>query len=422
MLQTKANSNLNKWYSTAIVLMPILNIYSAGISSLGVGDVFGVIMIVFLLINDRGKIKFNERKYSQFAFYGIILSLVLTFIISNYSFAQFILKCMRFIIYTILVVCYGRDKFDDEFGFGLYIKISVIAACYLIIQYLFKTIFSISLPITVPYLKLLYSDATGATYNEQLLQMYSIFGYRAPGFFKEPSHFCQYVVPAVALLLFRSSRDAKRNVAIVIISIAVILSYSAIGYISLMATIVIWFVYTFNSRKIINNLFFLVVGSAALIFLSIKSGALSSALDRVQTINYTHAATGNMRLLRGFYVYKEAPLFCKIFGIGFGNYSAFVDKFSIQTFFDTKLDKYSEYMSAISCVLLNTGAIGLILYIRAIFDVFMRTKLVQKVIFVSFIIVIISTSSFFSASYVLYMTLIVASIDENKDEHRPILP
>ena len=99
-----------------------------------------------------------------------------------------------------------------------------------------------------------------------------------------------------------------------------------------------------------------------------------------------------------------------------------MDKFSIQTFFDTKLDKYSEYMSAISCVLLNTGAIGLILYIRAIFDVFMRTKLVQKVIFVSFIIVIISTSSFFSASYVLYMTLIVASIDENKDEHRPILP
>ena len=408
-------SHLNKWFTIIVILMPILNIYSAGISSLGIGDVLSVVVIPFLLVSNRWKIRSTEKQYSRFALYFVLISFIMTIIISGYSLTQFALKGLRFIIYTILIICFGRDWFDVDYGFKLYIRISTIAATYLILQYILKTFFSITLPITIPYLKLLYTDSTGAAYNEQLLQMYSIFGYRAPGFFKEPSHFCQYVVLSVAILLFKSASNVKRNISLSIIIAAIIVSYSAIGYISLLATIIIWFLYTYKKRRLVNNLFLLVIGSFAIVILSIQSGAFSSAISRINTINYTHAATGNMRLLRGCYVYQEIPFVFKIFGIGFGNYSAFIDTFRIQTFFDSLLDKHSEYMSAISCVLLNSGLIGLGLYISGLIAIFRKTTLVQKVLFVDFVILIVATSSFFSATYVLYMVLLVADIPSNSE-------
>lgn len=408
-------SHLNKWFTIIVILMPILNIYSAGISSLGIGDVLSVVVIPFLLVSNRWKIRSTEKQYSRFALYFVLISFIMTIFISGYSLTQFALKGLRFIIYTILIICFGRDWFDVDYGFKLYIRISTIAATYLILQYILKTFFSITLPITIPYLKLLYTDSTGAAYNEQLLQMYSIFGYRAPGFFKEPSHFCQYVVLSVAILLFKSASSVKRNVSISIIIAAIIVSYSAIGYISLVATIIIWFLYTYKSRSLVNNLFFLVIGSFVIVFLSIKSGAFSSAVSRINTINYTHAATGNLRLLRGFYVYQQIPFVFKILGIGFGNYSAFIDAFGIQTFFDNLVDKHSEYMSAISCVLLNSGLIGLGLYISGLIAIFRKATLIQKVLFVNFVILIVATSSFFSATYVLYMVLLVADIPSNSE-------
>ena len=408
-------SKINKWFTAIVILFPILNIYSAGMSTLGLGDVFGLIIIVSLLISNRWRIRNTEKNYGHFVWYFVLISFILTIVISEYSLTQFALKGLRFIVYTILIIWFGRDRFDVDFGFNLYIRISTIAAIYLIIQYVLKTFFSVTLPITIPYLKLLYTDSTGAAYNEQLLQMYSLFGYRAPGFFKEPSHFCQYVALSVVLLLFKSANSIKRNVSIALIIAAIIISTSAIGYISLVATIILWYIYTFNSRKAINNVLSLVVGSIAIVFLSIKSGAFSSAVSRINTINYTHAATGNLRLLRGFYVYQQMPLVFKIFGIGFGNYSAFVDTYGIQTFFDDLVDKHSEYMSAISCVVVNSGLIGLGLYISGLIEIFRKTTLVQKVLFVNFLILIISTSSFFSATYVMYMVFLVANMSSNSE-------
>lgn len=415
MQGTNNTSHLNKWFTIIVILMPILNIYSAGISSLGIGDILGVVVIPFLLVSNRWKIRSTEKQYSRFVWYFVLISFIMTIIISGYSFTQFALKGLRFIVYTIIIICFGKDWFDVDFGFKLYIRISTIAASYLILQYILKTFFSISLPITIPYLKLLYTDSTGATYNEQLLQMYSIFGYRAPGFFKEPSHFCQYVVLSVALLLFKSASSVKRNVSLSIIVAAIIVSYSAIGYISLVATIIIWFLYTYKNRSMVNNLIFLVFGSFAIVILSIKSGAFSSAVSRINTINYTHAATGNLRLLRGFYVYQQIPFVFKIFGIGFGNYSVFIDTFGIQTFFDSLVDKHSEYMSAISCVLLNSGLIGLGLYIYGLVAIFRKATLIQKVLFINFVVLIVATSSFFSATYVMYMVFLIADIPLNSE-------
>lgn len=413
MHEIRNTTHLNRWYSAIVLLMPILNIYSAGISSLGIGDILGVIIILCLLVSNRGKLQISEKRYAGFALMLIVVSFVLTCVISEYSLMQFALKAARFIVYTTIIICFGKDRFDVEFGVNLYISITVLAACYLIIQFVLKTYYSISLPITIPYLKILYSESTGAVYNEELLQMYSIFGYRAPGFFKEPSHFCQYAAPSIAILLFKSARAVKRNIAIVIIAAAIIISYSAIGYICLMATVIIWFIYTFKERRLFNNIVFMIIGSVALVYISIRTGAFSSALSRINTINYSHAATGNLRLLRGFYVYHELPTLFKFVGIGIGNYSQFIDKYGIQTFFDNLIDKHVEYMNVISCVLVNSGVIGLGLYISALFDIYKKTTLVQKVLFVNFVVLIIATSSFFSATYVMYMVFLIANISAN---------
>ena len=419
-MQENNKTQIKKWYSAIIVLLPILNIYSAGISSLGIGDVFCVIIIVFLLLKNKGKVRISERNYGRFALYFLLISFILAIVINEYSMRQFILKGLRFLVYTILIICYGKDSFDAEFGFDFYINVSVIAAVYLILQYIFKTFFSVTLPMTIPYLKLLYTDSTGAIYNEELLNMYSIFGYRAPGFFKEPSHFCQYVSLSVALLLFRPSLKARRNILITIIVAAIIVSYSAIGYISLIVTIVFWFIFSFRDRRLTNNILIMVIGTVSLVWLSVASGAYSSAVSRIQTINYTYAATGNLRLLRGFYVYKEMPTLFKIIGIGCGNYSAFIDKFGIQTFFDGRVDKHVEYMSAISCVLVNSGIIGIGLFFAGLIEIFRKTNLIQKILFVNFIILLVATSSFFSAIYVLYMVFLVADMSSSRDARNTI--
>lgn len=404
--------NLNNTYTILIILMPILNIYSFGVNNLGIGDLLATILFLLLFISSRGKISLNNNKYGYFAFYFVFVSFCLLFLLPEYSLWQFFSKCFRFGLYTALIFCFAKNRFNVKFGIKIYIYVSAFAAIYLIIQYFCKTFFSISLPILIPFLNVMFSDLTGEAYSERLLNMYSLFGYRAPGFFMEPAHFCQYVMPSVVVLLFCTISGVKRNIALLLMITSIILSYSAIGFVSLVSTFLIWYFYTFKQRLISNNLIVLILGLTAAVYISIATGAFASALSRIETIQSTQAATGNLRLLRGFYVYNEVPLVYKIIGIGCGNYSAFIDKFNINTFFDLRIDRYSEYMSTISTVLLNSGVIGIVLYINSLISIYRKTSIMQKVLFVDFIIIITATSSFFSALYVFYMVFLIVNSPE----------
>lgn len=406
----KAFKRIINIYSVFIVLFPILNIYSIGIPSVGIGDGMAVLFLLYLTAI-RQPIKTTEyHYYSLFFLYIIIISLFLTVFNMNYSFSETVIKCFKFAVYTYFAICLSNDYLDVPKCFKWYINISLIASLYLIIQYLMESFMSIVLPMTIPFLYLMYGNITGREYESVYLpNIIKYEQYRASGFFLEPAQFCQYVIISVVILLCYKDGIKHRKLKLLIISLAILFSFSAIGYYMLIATFVSWYILNAKRKMTIRNMLLGIIGVVAGIIVSIKSGAWSSAMERVDTISYSHAATGNMRLLRGVIAYREFPFFYKVFGIGAGNYSAFINQYNIHTFIDNVIDRNIEYMSAISTVLVYGGIIGIFLYVGALTEMVKKASKIQKIFFVVFLILIISTNSFLSAIYVAFIVLITNS-------------
>jgi len=405
-IKLNSNSVLENYCTFLVAFMPILNIYCIFTASLGIGDLFAVGAFFLLILGKKRTMYIRSKMYMIFVAYMILISMILTLVIPTYSIGEMSTKCIKLVVYSILAVSIIPMYWKASKGKNLFINITFIAAVYLIAQYILHVFARVDLPMAIPFLKTLYNNTSGSQYNGDMLNMYARFGYRASGFFLEPSHFCQYAVIGFVFLVFSENKKRIDKIKLAVITTAMIASFSAIGYFMIMATVFVWFFYTFKQRSAAINFLLMLIGAVSIVFISIKTGAYDSAMERVSTIQDNEVATGSLRLLRGFIVYRETPGVFKYIGIGCGNYVGFVSHFSISTFFDSRIGANSEYMSTISTILLNGGIIGLVLYFCSIFQIMKKTSIIKKAIFANFIIILVATASFFSLTYVVFLSLL----------------
>lgn len=407
MLNVKEN-RANLLFTACIVWFPILNIYSSGVSGLGLGDVILLLFSLSFMFIDK-KLAIDRTGYWRFMFYIIGISMLLTLMISSYQITETITKLGKMSLYALIICQMSKKHFCVEQGLRLYINTSFIAAVYLLAQVILHMATGIYLPINLPFLTLANMEA-GSTYYQSMVSGYEIFGFRYSGFFMEPAQFCQYTIYAIAIILFADEIGLlikRKTLKLAAICIGTIMSFSAMGYV---LVLIVWIVWIFkrseNAKSFIRKATVIIIAAIVLVYVSIKTGAFNSMQARVVGISGSGITSGNMRILRGFEIYAEEPLFFKIFGIGAGNFSAFMQKYEISTRYDRFIPMTNEYMSGISTVLVYGGIVGLILFSIPIIRLLKPNKSITRSMMLVLLLILFSSSSLISAGFTTPMVLI----------------
>lgn len=433
MLNVKEN-RVNLLFTACIVWLPILNIYSSGVSGLGLGDIILVLFSLGFILVEK-KLEIDRTGYWRFMLYIIGLSILLTLLISGYQISETITKLAKMSLYALIICQMSKRHFCVEQGLRLYINTSFIAAVYLLAQAMLHMATGIYLPLNLPFLTLANMEV-GGTYYQSMVSGYEIFGFRYSGFFMEPAQFCQYTVYAVAILLFADEIGLtirRKALKLAVICIGTIMSFSAMGYVLVLVVWVVWMLKRSESvESFVRKTAIIVIAAIVLIYVSIKTGAFDSMQARVAGISGSGITSGNMRILRGFEIYAEEPLIFKIFGIGAGNFSAFMQKFRISTRYDRFIPMTNEYMSGISTVLVYGGVVGLMLFLVPIIRFLKVKAFITRSMMLILLLILFSSSSLISAGFTTPMVLIYcltmlireteANFEKSRYENRYVSP
>lgn len=408
MKKIKIERGLRKIYTLLIALMPILNIYATKwINSLGVGEFLGIIILLVLCFwEHKYKIVIQNKYYWLFVLYLSLNSLILTVLIPDYLFSETIIRIFKTLFYTSIIFLFSYQYFDLQYFEKIYLQITFFASIYLLLQYFVYKLIGINLPTVLPNTNLL-NIASSEEFKITLLRRYK-YEYRPSGFFTEPSHFCQFVIYSVPIILTRSRKSMWHYIVLILTTIAILISGSAIGYVCLTVIISIWLI----SAKKMRTRFTIFVMAIVFAIISIKYGFLEKALYRFSTVKTIGASTGTLRLLRGFIVFNALPFGYKIFGIGAGNYAAFINAYNIVTMFDNTLERENEYMNTISMLFVYGGIVGAMLYIYALCQIIRKANRLQIMCFAILLLLIVSSNIFYTATYIMPMLLISNKINE----------
>ncbi|AHM57291.1 hypothetical protein EAL2_c20100 [Peptoclostridium acidaminophilum DSM 3953] len=267
----------------------------------------------------------------------------------------------------MVIIIIGDRYFDIRLGAKLYTIIAFVNSLYLFMQYIAYNFAGIVLPWYIKWLPIKQGTRLIEDYNN----IFSQYGYRPSGFFFEPAHFTHYVIPALLLVLFYKEsivqNDNRKNIVLsIIFTIALLLSGSGSAVVM---TFIVWSMWAFNKFKISLKHIFRVIIIVFLIVGVIQIPIVESSINRV--MSDSNLSTKNVRVMRGFAVYRGIELPNKIFGVGYGNYATYIGAKNIQTEYDLG---ESTYVNTMAYVLVGTGIFGFLLYLLIYYDLFKKTK------------------------------------------------
>lgn len=356
-----------------VVVSPILAPYNSGISFLILPELLFILLLPIILFDYlTNNHKLEKNKYNNLLlFYYIInfLALLAYFYQPSFSLNEFLKASLRMGFYIFLILFISNRYFDFKIGMKFYEFFATIASIYLIIQTISFYKFSYILPWYIPRLSM-HSE----TYlNANFEQLFSHF-YRPSSFFIEPAHFAQYVLPILMYELFINNKsNYKRLFIAILITAALVLSTSGTGIIVATILWIYWFIKRLTQLNKTNIIKVFIIIFASILFINFNqmdSNIISKSVDRLSLQN--PMSSTNIRVTRGFVVYSQMPLSYKLFGIGFGNYGAYVENNNITTIYD--LEGNSVWVNAGAYVLTGSGILGFIFLILTLVYFIKKTE------------------------------------------------
>lgn len=411
----------SKFITASIIIFPILNTSHIRNLNYGYGDLLLVLVLLLVKFTTYKSISIHKEN-SLFWIFVIYLGAVSFFCclsIPKFSIASFVKPFFRYFFYAYYI--YGFKKyFNINLAVDIYIKVCLIESVYLIIQFVLTVAFGLVLPYVCPFLNMEYG-MNGAEYNQQLYNTFLyIDGIRGVGFFPEPSHFAQYTIFSLIFLLYRKNKSFSDCVIFFVILIAFILTRSGIGMATLSIVFAIYFcmIKYVNKEKLMKRFAVIVVCLPIVVIMCQKLEILNFIMSRINSIFETqYAVSGNLRLLRGYIIFMKSPLFAKMFGIGCGNFANFINGFNIVTFFDTQMDKTSEFMNGVSTVLIRSGIVGTSILTLYFCGRYIKMKKINRILFLVWCIFMCLENFFFTPKFVLFLCFINANFDDLREKY-----
>lgn len=401
-------SKLKSWI---LALLPIIGIYSlAGANISNIWLILIVIYGIYRSAKKNGRIYLGKIDKTLLLFwaYTIFVSIINCLFSGNVDLRDITVKYVHVTCFILIIAVFRTITFDKNIDTEPFIKVALVSSCFLIVQFILYNFLGIKLYGV--------SEAFRTNITEDIT--------RPSSFFVEPAHFCRYIMLPLFILLFRSSSPKKMNKAL-LISVAVVLSKSSIGYIGLSAIWLAWIFIEVSKRRMSHNRFaksliLITLAIAVCIWVDSRFDILSFAIEHISELNMKQISSGNLRVFRGFWIWREEDLLHQIFGVGMANVNNYLIKNGIRTIFDGQLELGCEYMSAVSYVLVMNGIVGLSIFFSALFCLFHKSENTEKVLIFVFVLLMLSNEEFQSVDFMnIWIYLLVEYTSRGKQKETP---
>lgn len=374
-------------------MLPFFASYASGIPGFSVADVLLVVCCAFAIVDRNSK-----RINGYFVFPTLIV--VALFLITLFNsltvmlqrrpeLDNILIRTIRYFFYLAIVAICSRRKLNLEMCRRWIKCICLIATCYILAQYILYTFAGIILRGYLPFLKLYVGGYATTDYSSLYESMY-----RPTSFFLEPAHYARYMLIGVALYLFDGNNLTLRQiVAAVFISVGILISTSAQGYVLLA---LLWLLCLFIRTKTIESknlrtmVYLVCILLPIILFAIVQFPFVQHTLLRAFNIDATNLANENTAFgarIGGFEYYLNLPTVYQVIGMGFG----VVPK--------------SVWMSSAAYWLYGSGFIVFALYITYALRCLVSSHGSAKIIGLLFLALFFTDDSFYSYMCVLFISL-----------------
>lgn len=228
---------------------------------------------------------------------------------------------------------------------------------------------------------------------------------RSSSFFSEPSQLAQFLLPLLAVELFYD-KEKYHFLFAVIIGTTLLLLRSGNGLLGMMAILFFLLPYYYKKREASKWLSF----SAILLLISIvgyyyiNSDIGGMLLERQSELTSTYeggSRSGFLRVWRGLYVYGNYSFFEKILGCP----NEDTQLFHVYASGMQMVESAELYFNAFQKILLNTGIIGLGMFIFIITRLWRGNSVCGKALLGSFIVLSLISAIYMSHTMILFLVL-----------------
>lgn len=390
------NSKLKNITTFAVCLSPVLCIYRV----LGVFMLGEVVLIMLLFANILASLNANRPiSYKQGA---IFLFAIAIFLISGLGYlvngveTAVLPRLIRLLFCLFVAALIGGYYFDYKSA-KKYIIFFAIAATALII---FQKIYHDATGDFVYFLSRnnIYSSIYNSSYFKNVETLST---YRPMSIFLEPSHYCQYILFALAIVLFKFKLSVKDILIAAFLSIGIFISTSSTGVI---LCLVLWAIYLFTIVKdSIKNgsfnlkVFFIIalVIVATIAILSQFGDRFLFAIQRIYNPNSSSSTVAWDSRLGTFSIFSESDrLTDLLFGRGYG------------------VINESEWYASIPYYYSGTGMLGMFALIIFFISMYIFSNKFQRKLLIVFFVLCFSTEVLTNYWLIFILPLIMTAAED----------
>ena len=377
-----------------LVLAPIANIYGNPESSFTYFSLLSIMLsFVFILKGRLANRNINSIIFWGMGWYFIYWGFMS--VLCDFSLPLGVIQV--FLVYILYYGCFQKDIFIRFFKI-----VAIVCVVFFFVQYIGYMTTGFRISGIFSFLPL--HDIGNA---KAFVEM-KIHTERSSSFFSEPSHFAQFLVPLLAIELFYD-KNKRHLLFSLIIVIAVLLSQSGTGIVAISPIIYFFVFYYFRdkikskgTRILLMILTMIILSSIASYFLGSEVGEeLMSRTDELSMSYEGGSRSGFLRVWRGYYVYNDYSILEKIFGNP-SQQAILSHVISSKMSFGMAAELY---FNAVQFILLNTGLLGMVIFILIIRHIWIGNTTCGKAILCSLIAIALVEHIYFNHVMLVHLLL-----------------
>ena len=388
--------SFSRWNIIAVLIafLPITRYYRFPWLSYSFGTISLWLLFAICTPCLTRKIPKRNRKLFYYTAYIILGYFISIFLYNAGSYGTRLYNVLIQVLIVILAC--GNKSFRGDILLKTIENISIVASLLLFIQYAIyyssgRFLQLIPLHFFTDSIQNNFSSFTRITTG-------TASGYFRPSsFFIEPAHFGQFVLVALAFVLFKYYKNSEKQFIIkaIVLSLAILMSTSGIG---LFGVVVLWTIFMFVFSRKINNrkvfgifLFILFALVIAVVFLSkqefVQLVFMRLSVDSSSNMNAVSGRT------EGYDFFFGDAFNNKLFGIGTGN-EPMVD----------------VYYTSLAMLLIRNGFLGVILYFIICCHRVLQNGRFAKWIAIVILLIVASAGVYDFANVAFYLTLMFMDV------------
>ena len=363
-------------YTFLLIIFPLINSYDLiGVSPVLLFSVLEMILVM-LWRQNRTIIRLDRRIVIYLAY--MLLSATIGILHSEQNSLYTLgIKIFLYVITFFVFYVFSWQIIDFEYAIKLYVRISVILSVLVIIQFVFSLL-GRGFSLVPPGLPLAGENVV----SSDTIRSAQMTNNRYSTFFLEPAHQCEYILPCLAVLLFRDSykKKGKNLLRAMLITIGLFCTTSSIG---IFASIILWIYFSvvlIRRRDASWMIYLLIIVPLFLLIFSffmrfeyIRTNIVARLA--VLDIRNTTRTEGFRRIRYGWLCFGELGVMQKIFGAGYKNFGYYLAESGIgYKMMGTNDLQLISYTNGLAGMFIGLGLIGTFLNLRLFLGDCLKSK------------------------------------------------